>query len=262
MDTLLKNLLSGDTTTPSQEEVEALLEKEPYFFLPALKLLRSKTHVDEETRKLFAGRIMLSVTSREDLYDMLGDDAGRFEDFYPAQKQEPMTTNRTIDTFLDRFGPGDEREMAALTKMILNPTPDYAAVLAAEEATQDGSKATTDNNDDDMSRINRFLESNPLPQPKRQDPADANTGNRDTTSRPPAEEKQDTATALAQPAPSQPQPATQLTESLARVMIKNRNYTKALEIITGLSLNNPEKSVYFADQIRFLKKLIINESKK
>ena len=51
-----------------------------------------------------------------------------------------------------------------------------------------------------------------------------------------------------------------LSESLARVMIKNRNYTKALEIIQAISLNNPEKSVYFADQIRFLRKLIINDN--
>ncbi|MDE6866890.1 MAG: hypothetical protein K2J23_05795 [Muribaculaceae bacterium] len=50
-------------------------------------------------------------------------------------------------------------------------------------------------------------------------------------------------------------------ESLARAMIKNGNYVKALEIITDLSLNNPKKSIYFADQIRFLKKLILNQSK-
>ena len=49
---------------------------------------------------------------------------------------------------------------------------------------------------------------------------------------------------------------TNLSESLARIMIKNGNYQKALEIITEISLNNPKKSIYFADQIRFLKKLI------
>lgn len=43
-------------------------------------------------------------------------------------------------------------------------------------------------------------------------------------------------------------------------MIKNRNYGKALEIIQAISLNNPGKSAYFADQIRFLKKLIINDN--
>ena len=47
-------------------------------------------------------------------------------------------------------------------------------------------------------------------------------------------------------------------ESLAKIYIKQRRYAKALEIIRKLNLNNPEKNIYFADQIRFLEKLIIN----
>ena len=42
-------------------------------------------------------------------------------------------------------------------------------------------------------------------------------------------------------------------------MVKNHNYQKALEIIQELSLNNPKKSIYFAYQMRFLKKLIENQ---
>ena len=49
-----------------------------------------------------------------------------------------------------------------------------------------------------------------------------------------------------------------LTESLAKIYIKQRRYAKALEIIRKLSLKYPEKNIYFADQIRFLEKLIIN----
>ena len=49
-----------------------------------------------------------------------------------------------------------------------------------------------------------------------------------------------------------------LTESLAKIYIKQRRYSKALEIIKKLSLKYPEKNIYFADQIRFLEKLIIN----
>lgn len=52
-----------------------------------------------------------------------------------------------------------------------------------------------------------------------------------------------------------------ISEIEARKMIKNHNYQRALEIIMQLSLNNPEKSIYFADQIRFLRKLILNEAK-
>lgn len=52
------------------------------------------------------------------------------------------------------------------------------------------------------------------------------------------------------------------TETLARIYIKQGRYQKALEIIQRLSNNFPEKNAYFADQIRFLEKLIINNNKK
>ena len=52
------------------------------------------------------------------------------------------------------------------------------------------------------------------------------------------------------------------TETLARIYIKQGRYQKALDIIQRLSSNFPEKNSYFADQIRFLEKLIINNNKK
>ncbi len=52
------------------------------------------------------------------------------------------------------------------------------------------------------------------------------------------------------------------TETLARIYIKQGRYSKALEIIKRLSLNYPKKNAYFADQIRFLEKLIIINNNK
>lgn len=49
-----------------------------------------------------------------------------------------------------------------------------------------------------------------------------------------------------------------LTETLAKIYIRQQRYSKALEIIRRLNLKNPKKSAYFADQMRFLEKLIIN----
>ena len=53
------------------------------------------------------------------------------------------------------------------------------------------------------------------------------------------------------------------TETLAKIYIKQGNYDKAIEIITKLNLNYPKKSSYFADQLRFLRKLqLINNKTK
>jgi hypothetical protein len=48
------------------------------------------------------------------------------------------------------------------------------------------------------------------------------------------------------------------TQTLAKIYLKQKRYDRALEIFKNLSLKYPEKNVYFADQIRFLEKLIIN----
>jgi len=52
------------------------------------------------------------------------------------------------------------------------------------------------------------------------------------------------------------------TETLAKIYVKQHRYSKALEIIKKLSLKYPKKNAYFADQIRFLEKLIINAKSK
>jgi hypothetical protein len=82
------------------------------------------------------------------------------------------------------------------------------------------------------------------------------------------EEKEGMRLPLEQPAPEPAKPSQKedslmgeesfLTESLAKIYIKQKKYSKALEIIKKLSLKYPEKNVYFADQIRFLEKIITN----
>lgn len=52
------------------------------------------------------------------------------------------------------------------------------------------------------------------------------------------------------------------TETLAKIYLKQHRYSKALEIIRKLYLKYPKKNIYFADQIRFLEKIVINEKTK
>ena len=53
-----------------------------------------------------------------------------------------------------------------------------------------------------------------------------------------------------------------LTETLAGIYIKQGKFENAIKIIRQLSLKYPKKNRYFADQIRFLEKLILNNKNK
>jgi hypothetical protein len=53
----------------------------------------------------------------------------------------------------------------------------------------------------------------------------------------------------------------EFSENMAKKLIQERKYIDAIEILKALNLNNPKKSVYFADQIRFLEKVIANSKK-
>lgn len=47
-----------------------------------------------------------------------------------------------------------------------------------------------------------------------------------------------------------------VTETLARIYLKQNNYSRAIKVYEQLSLKNPEKRAYFASQIHFLEKLL------
>ncbi len=52
-----------------------------------------------------------------------------------------------------------------------------------------------------------------------------------------------------------------LTESLVKILVKTGKYEEALQIIKELNLKNPQKSIYFADQMRFLRKVMLSKQK-
>ena len=61
---------------------------------------------------------------------------------------------------------------------------------------------------------------------------------------------------------SSPAPEALMTETLARVYLEQKNYKKAIQAYKILILKNPEKSGFFADQIRAIEKLQENNTDK
>lgn len=214
--------------------VEAMLSRYPYFTLGAAMMLEADG-LDDETRQRLKAAVALNAPDPESLMKLVDPDGKRFASFYPIEPEpETPSTEKAIDTFLDQYGTMDAKEQSLLEKLIFNPTPDYSQVLASQ-AGDDRPEAT----DEQDALLDAFLEKQEKSHSIHQEDMAAIRPHVPT----PSAVKTDAEAPLS--------------ESLAKIYIKRGQYDKAYEIIHRLSLNFPKKSIYFADQLRFLRKAMI-----
>lgn len=250
----LRMLLDDKSLPVDPQWVDEMSAAYPYMTLPATLELERSEAMSDERKALLMRRVALNSPSSEILYRLSEPLGPTLDGFYPdAPATPPPSTEKAIDTFMDRYGVADAREEEILEKLIFNPVADYAQILASEEekSLPDSSDADGDSQDSLISAFilkSRNLEGH-FPSPD--DPIEPDAAQN--------------AVAPEQTEPIQA-PAVQddslLSESLAKIYIKQHRYAKAFEIISNLSLKYPKKSIYFADQLRFLQKLIINQQYK
>ena len=230
----------------TREWLDNAWQEAPYSVLPALLYLkRNGTKGNED----ILARLAIIFPDRLALSHMLGEDAAVMNDFYPPEAL-PATpdTVTTIDRFLDNYGKTSPAEVEAIDRAIFNPQPDYADVLAAQEKQEGGVQLTGSDDQDEL--INQFIaEQMHLGEQAAQVPITAPVGEREKAEI--ADQEIDN--------PTQTDDS-MLSESLAKMYIAQHKYSQALEIIERINLKYPEKSIYFADQIRFLTKLVLNET--
>lgn len=295
MDASLKDIdwqaLEDGTLSIDAQLLQAMHSTWPWFVWPDLTMLEQGVADAADAQRLRA-RIALATGDTEALSRVLDPDSD-FSDFYPDMQPVRLSTNATIDAFLNRFGTEQtERETDMLTRLIFDPgkaealtdesqTDEQLAPAAVKEEEQ---KDATASRIDAYLAVSRQKPRTPeallhLEEEKRGEREEreerGERGERreaDIEARREVdieaieksafeEEKVDNeAEKKAKDSPtSQPPTGSSLSLSLARMMIRNRNYAKALEILNELNLANNEKSIIFADQIRFLRKLIIIE---
>ena len=242
----IKRVAANEDAAVTREWMEQAQEAAPYCVLPALLYLKRNGVKGNED---VLSRLSLMFPDRHALGLMLGEDATALTGFYPAESQpETPDTVTTIDRFLDNYGKTSPAEVEAISRAIFNPQPDYADVLAAQEKEEGGMKLEGGDSQDEL--INQFIaEQMQLGEQVSQAPVITPLGEKEKAEI--AEE------VIEEPTLSDD---SMLSESLAKMYISRHKYSQALEIIERLSLKYPEKSIYFADQIRFLKKLVLNET--
>ena len=232
-------------------ELRSMLALYPYFQTARLLLLQNLYLLHDPSFDAELRRAAIYITDRRVLFQMI--EAAHYRLRTPqvqTQKAENSEEreNRTIsliDSFLDSIPKENETGQEDQPKR--KPTPadaavDYVAYLLESET------------DDDKSED--------VPQLIGQDLIDSFINN-DKTRIVLPEQPQQTPNLDQQVENDGKEPEEgYFTETLARIYIKQGRYSKALEIIQRLSLQYPKKNAYFADQIRFLKKLIINSNNK
>ncbi len=238
-----------DGTPPTAADTDALrraVAQAPYSILPPLLMLRHCADIltEEETDALRTQIALLTEHRPTLAFAAYGD---KWADFDPEpEAPEAKKTVDVIDTFLNTYGSCTPEEEKMLERMIFNPTPDYAEMLAREEQENLPPETAPDNDPTSQDAlINAFIRS--------QHPA-AHA----PTLMPEPDEEEDTSAKSPVTRPEHSDDSL-LSESLAKIFIKQGRYERAYEIISGLNLKFPKKSAYFADQLRFLQKLIINQ---
>jgi len=251
--------LSDPEIPVSISDVERLVKEYPFFSLPALTLMRREgASLPAETRRSLMACAALNAPDPTELALLTDTDSDMWLDFYPREEKTKVSTDDAIDTFLATYGHMSEKEDALLERLIFNPAADYSMILAREEEESLPEEPAADDSSQDA-LINAFILKNKTGLTPEAVPA------ADTAGAVPGQVAAPAVAAQPSPGPAEHPVAMEdradgssLSESLAKIYIRRRRYDKAFEIIHNLSLNNPKKSVYFADQLRFLRKLMLN----
>lgn len=228
-------------------ELRSLVALYPYFQTARLLMLQNLYLLHDPTFDEELRRAAIYITDRRVIFQLVEAAHYRLSKEKKEKpnnsKEEKDRTISLIDTFLDSIPKEEEKG----EKKKRRPTPadaavDYVAYLLESESFEEEPKSTPQLIGQNL--IDSFIEKdkgkivlNETPEyvPQLDDSDD--------------EEEKEADEGY-------------FTETLARIYIKQGRYSKALEIIRRLSLAYPKKNAYFADQIRFLEKLIINNNKK
>ena len=244
----LKRIASGKADEVSRQWLADTEQDAPYCVLPALLFL--KEHGIKGNEDVLE-KLAITFPDRQALALVLSQEADFLNDFYPPENEDQTPdTVTTIDRFLENYGKTSPGEVEAISRAIFNPQPDYADVLAAQEKEEGNTHLTGGDSQDEL--INKFIaEQMQLGGQAAQMPIASPVGEQEKAE-------------IADEAINDPTQIddSMLSESLAKMYIARHKYSQALEIIKRLNLNYPENSIYFADQIRFLTKLVLNETLK
>jgi hypothetical protein len=238
----------GNLSERTLPELKQIVADFPYFHAARMLYLKNLAVLDDIRLKVDLKKMAIYLPDRTKLFILLDGDkyvkpVAKLHKQEDIQKENKFTL---VDSFLSETT--DSGKNIIDESLIFHPpvSADYMQLLLDDEPKSEGS----DKKMQHQELIDSFIESGSEHFGKRlvMD-SSANEGENFNIENTPLNLEKETLD------------VSYFTETLAHVHIKQKRYDKALEIIKNLSLKYPEKNIYFADQIRFLEKLIIHTKK-
>ena len=246
--------LLSHKTIPKLKQV---IDKYPYFQSAKLLYLKNLAMTGDPSFESELKQMAVAVADRKKLFMMLeGERFGLQSEPLAEKPKEKEDSFLLIDNFLSSVN--DEKTKAEESPLLFQPSvsADYL------EWTQTGKTVSVESVADEEEQQHQLQHADLIDSFLQKEEERVSGKAIDLTDDDEAEQAAppESVKELEGPHPK-PLEDSYFTETLARIYVKQKRYDKAMQIIKNLSLKYPEKNVYFADQIRFLEKLIINTKK-
>ncbi len=235
-------------------DLRSLIAQYPYYQTARLLMLKNLYILHDPTFDEELRRAAIYITDRKVIFNLVESAHYQLKTTEKTADEKKQTkgaeqrpsTNELIDKFLETIPVEEEKDKSKKRKpTAADAAIDYVAYLLETEEKEDVKSEETESSPT-LDLIDSFISNNEQGRielkenieyvPEIADEDDKNGENEDEEG--------------------------YFTETLARIYIKQGRYSQALEIIKRLNLAYPKKNAYFADQIRFLEKLIINNNNK
>ena len=222
-------------------QLQALTKEHPYFHVARILLLQALYRRHDSAYDETLRRTAVLVPNREAIFRLTEEPHyTQAEERKRYEEAEDTSTSRTV-SLIDNFLEGQSPSTPASHP--IDAAQDYIGYLLWQESLQ-GRKRQEDLPLNGGGIVEDFLENEP--------------GRIVLNESDDYEERQTSESQMSQ----NDETGEILTEIMAGIYIKQGKYENAVKIIRQLSLKYPKKNRYFADQIRFLEKLILNNKHK
>ena len=241
----LRHYILDRTTLSADALPDLMLLSQQYPYCSALHVLILRAlHLNQDLR--FAAELhrrALLIPDSSYLFLLLQSQEAHYADWAGENNLPEDDAFALIDNFL-QFHPQDDTPILGLASDLTpeeekQVTQDY---LQWMEKQPEAKKTETPEPENADSLITAFLNKG-----KEAETLHINNDSENTDTNP-----------LAQPAEQNNEEL--FTETLARIYIRQQKYAQALRIISSLHLKYPQKNSYFAEQIKYLERLVLNAS--